>query len=178
MLSHTLQKTWNFSVLLRALPVQQSLITLRTCALEVIISQCQCRGTCYQGQYPFLHIDTRKQYASRVEDHSCQCYWQWYVSIVLFGCLLSWSAVDGRVIRTSVCFSVVINHLSTISNVLVHVIDCISLDTGGERSHLLRDLFSGVPDHTLDETLATSDRIEVDLCGGGEESHGCLSITL
>jgi len=35
-----------------------------------------------------------------------------------------------------------------------------------------------MPDDTLNETLASADRVEVDLGGRGEESHGCLSITL
>jgi hypothetical protein len=40
MLSHTLQNTWNFSVLVRALPTQHVLITLMICALEVIMVSC------------------------------------------------------------------------------------------------------------------------------------------
>jgi len=88
------------------------------------------------------------------------------------------SAVHGGVIRTLVCFSVEVRDLSTVGEIVTDVVESVRLDTGGEGSHLLRDLFSGVPDHTLDETLATSDREEVNLGGRGLELHGCLVITL
>jgi len=87
------------------------------------------------------------------------------------------SAGDRSVVRTLVCFSVEVSDLSAVGKVVTDVVESVRLDTGGERGHLLRDLFSGVPDDTLDETLATSDRIEVDLGGRGLELHGCLSIT-
>ena len=88
------------------------------------------------------------------------------------------SAIDRGVVFASVCFSVEISHLSTVGKIVTDVVENVRLDTGGERGHLLRDLFSGVPDHTLDETLATSDRVEVNLGGRGLELHGCLVITL
>ena len=79
---------------------------------------------------------------------------------------------------TFVSTEVEVTDSSTVGDVLVNVIQCVSLDTSGERDHTLIFRRLGVPDHTLDETLATSDRIEVDLGGRGVESHGCLSITL
>jgi len=88
------------------------------------------------------------------------------------------SAIHGGVIRTLVRFSVEVSDLSAVSKVVTDVVESVRLDTGAERSHLLGDLFSGVPDHTLDETLATSTGEKVDLGGRGLELHGCLSITL
>jgi len=87
------------------------------------------------------------------------------------------SAVHGGVIFASICFSVEVSDLSTVGEILTDVIQCVRLNTSGERSHL-REFLSGVPDDTLDETLATSDRVEVNLEGRGLELHGCLVITL
>ena len=117
MLSHTLQKTWNFSVLVRALPTQQVLMTLRICALVVIIR----------------------------------------------------SAVDRRVIRTSVCFSVKVSHFRTVSKIVANRIQGVRLNNSGERSHLA--FSTRVPDHSLDESLAAADGVEVDLGGAGLELH-------
>jgi len=87
------------------------------------------------------------------------------------------SAVDRRVIRTSVCFSVEVSYSSTVSNILGDVIHCIRLNTGGERSHL-REFFSGMPDDTLNETLTSADGKEVDLEGRGLELHGVVSLSM
>ena len=79
------------------------------------------------------------------------------------------SAIKRRVISASVCFEVEVTDCSTIGDVAVHIIYHVSLGAGGERSHLSLSTF--VPDDTLDKTLASADRIEVDLCGGGVETH-------
>ena len=80
------------------------------------------------------------------------------------------SAVKRRVISASVCFSVEVTDCSTIGDVAVHIIYHVNLGAGGERSHLSLSTF--VPDDTLDETLRVfANRIEVDLCGGGVETH-------
>lgn len=81
-------------------------------------------------------------------------------------------AVDRGVVNPIVCFSVEICNFSAVGEIVADVVESVRLDTGGEGSHLLRDLFSGVPDDTLDKTLATSDRVEVDLGGRGLELHG------
>jgi len=79
------------------------------------------------------------------------------------------SAVDGRIVLTLILFQVEVNHLGTVSNILADVIQCIGLDTGGERSHL--SLFTLVPDDTLDKTLASAHGEEVDGGGRGLELH-------
>jgi hypothetical protein len=87
------------------------------------------------------------------------------------------SAVDRRVIRTSVCFSVEVSYSSTVSNILGDVIHCIRLYAGGERSHL--SLLTLVPDDTLNETLRVgADGEEVDGSGGGLELHGVVSLSM
>ena len=89
----------------------------------------------------------------------------------------SLSAVDRRVILTSVFVDVEVTHNSTVSNILSDVIHCIRLNTGGERSHL--SLLTLVPDDTLDKTLGVGAHgIEVNSGGRGLELHWCLSITL
>ena len=75
---------------------------------------------------------------------------------------------------TLVSVEIEVAYNSTVGNILIDVIHCIRLHTSGERDHTLIILCLGVPDDTLDKTLATADRIEVDLCGGGVESHGLL----
>ena len=78
-------------------------------------------------------------------------------------------AVNRRVISASVCFEVEVTDCSTIGDVAVYIIYHVSLGAGGERSHFSLSTF--VPDDALDKTLASADRIEVDLCGGGVETH-------
>ena len=80
-------------------------------------------------------------------------------------------AVDGSVVNPLIRFSVEIRNFSAVGEIVADVVESVSLDTGGERSHL-REFFSGVPDDTLNKTLATSDRVEVDLGGRGLELHG------
>lgn len=81
------------------------------------------------------------------------------------------SATHGSVIITSVAMNVEVNNLSTISNVVVHIIQHVSLDNGGECGHLT--LSTRMPDHTTDEAFATrGHRIVINLCSGGVESHG------
>ena len=84
------------------------------------------------------------------------------------------SAVDRRVILTSILFSVEVTNSGTVSDVTFNVILHADAIAGGERSHL-RLLITRMPDDTLDETLASADGIEVDLGGGGVESHGCFA---
>ena len=72
---------------------------------------------------------------------------------------------------TFVSIEVEVTYCSTVSNILIDVVHCVRLHTSGERDHTLIILCLRVPDDTLDETLATRDRIEVDLCGGGVETH-------
>ena len=79
------------------------------------------------------------------------------------------SAVDRRVILTSILFSVEVTNSSTVSDVTFNIILHADTIAGGERSQFSLSTF--VPDDTLDETLATADRIEVNLCGGGVETH-------
>ena len=73
---------------------------------------------------------------------------------------------------TFVSIEVEVTYCSTVSNILIDVVHCVRLDTSGERDHTLIVLCLGVPDDTFDETLASANRIEVNLCGGGVESHG------
>jgi len=80
------------------------------------------------------------------------------------------SAGDRRVIRTSICFEVEISHLSTVGDQVTDRIESIGLDYSAEGSHLA--LSTRMPDHTLDKTLATSDRVEIDLSGRVLELHG------
>ena len=75
---------------------------------------------------------------------------------------------------TFVSIEVEVTYCSTIGNILIDVVHCVRLHTSGERDHTLIILCLRVPDDTLDKTLASADRIEVDLCGGGVESHGLL----
>ena len=76
---------------------------------------------------------------------------------------------------TFVSIEVEVTYCSTVGNILIDVVHCIRLHTSGERDHTLIILCLRVPDDTLDETLrVAADRIEVDLCGGGVESHGLL----
>ena len=77
---------------------------------------------------------------------------------------------------TFVSIEVEVTDDSAVSNVLIDIIHCIRLHTSGERSHCLRTIFTGMPDDALDETLASADREEVNLSGGGEESHGLLCL--
>jgi len=79
------------------------------------------------------------------------------------------SAVDRRVIFAFVLFEVEVTDGSTIGDVSFYIILHADTITSGEGSHL--SLTTLVPDNTLDETLASANRIEVDLCGGGVESH-------
>ena len=86
------------------------------------------------------------------------------------------SAVDGRVVITLVFVEVEVTDSSTIGDVSFYIILHADTVTSGEGSHL--SLTSFVPDDTLDVTLTSANGIEVDLGGGGVESHRCLSITL
>ena len=73
---------------------------------------------------------------------------------------------------TFVSIEVEVTYCSTVSNILIDVVHCVRLDTSGERDHTLIVLCLGVPDNTFDETLGVAaNRIEVDLCGGGVETH-------
>ena len=72
---------------------------------------------------------------------------------------------------TFVSIEVEVTYCSTVCNILIDVIHCIRLDTSGERDHTLIIFCLRMPDDTLDETLASANRIEVDLCGGGVETH-------
>ena len=83
------------------------------------------------------------------------------------------SAVDRRVILASVIVEVEVTNSSTVGDVTLNVIPHADTIAGGERSHFSLSTF--VPDDTLDETLASADGIEVDLGGGGVESHGCFA---
>ena len=83
------------------------------------------------------------------------------------------SAVYRRVILTSILFSVEVTNSSTVSDVTFNIILHADTIAGGERSQFSLSTF--VPDDTLDETLASADGIEVDLGGGGVESHGCFA---
>ena len=84
-------------------------------------------------------------------------------------------AVDGGVIRTSVCFQVKVQDLSTVGDVLVNVVQCVRLHAGGEGNHL--SFLTLVPDDALDETLAAAHGVEVDGGGGGLELHwGCVPV--
>ena len=70
-----------------------------------------------------------------------------------------------------VSIEVEVTYCSTVGNILIDVVHCVRLHTSGERDHTLIILCLGMPDDTLDETLASANRIEVDLCGGGVETH-------
>ena len=69
--------------------------------------------------------------------------------------------------------SVEVSYSCTVGNQVVNRIQSIGPDNSRERSHLA--LSTRMPDDTLDETLASADGIEVDLGGGGVESHGCFA---
>jgi len=86
------------------------------------------------------------------------------------------SAVDGRVVRTVVCFQVKVQDFSTVGDVLVDVIQSIRLNTGGERSHL--SFLTLVPDNTLNKTLTSANGEEVNGGGGGLELHGVVSLSM
>ena len=88
------------------------------------------------------------------------------------------SAVYGGIVMTFISIEVEVTNNSTVGNILIDIVHCIRLGTSGERDHTLIFRRLGVPDDTLDKTLASADRVEVDLSGRGVESHGCLSITL
>ena len=76
---------------------------------------------------------------------------------------------------TLVSVEIEVAYNSTVGNILIDVIHCIRLHTSGERDHTLIILCLRVPDDTLDETLGVAaNRVEVNLCGGGVESHGLL----
>lgn len=79
------------------------------------------------------------------------------------------SAVDGRVIGTNVCFSVKVSNFCTVGDQVADRIESIGLDNSAKGSNLA--FSTRMPDHTLDETLATADGVEVDLRGAGEELH-------
>ena len=83
------------------------------------------------------------------------------------------SAVDGRVVITSVFVEVDVSYSSTVGNILIDVIHCIRLNTGGERCHLSH--IALVPDDTLDETLASAHGEEINGGGRGLELHRCVS---
>jgi len=86
------------------------------------------------------------------------------------------SAVDGRVVSASVCFQVEVQDFSTVSNILVDVINGIRFHAGGERSHL--SLLALVPDDALHKTLAAAHGVEVDGQSGGLELHGVVSLSM
>ena len=82
------------------------------------------------------------------------------------------STVNRGIIVTFVSVKVEVTYNSTVSNILIDVIHCIRLHTSGERDHTLIILCLRVPDDTLDETLrVAANRVEVNLCGGGVETH-------
>ena len=75
---------------------------------------------------------------------------------------------------TFVSIEVEVTYCSTVGNILIDVVHCVRLHTSGERDHTLICIRLRMPDDTLDETLASANRIEVDLGGGSVESHGLL----
>jgi len=79
------------------------------------------------------------------------------------------SAIERRVVFTLVFFKVETNDLSTIHDCLIHIITIIRLVTSGEGLDLI--VSARVPGHTLDETLTSADRIEVNAAGRGLELH-------
>ena len=82
------------------------------------------------------------------------------------------SAVDRGVVRTLIWFKVEISYGGTVSDVVVNIIHHVRLGASGEGSHLLRDLLSRMPDHTLDVTLASANGEVINLSGRGLELHG------
>ena len=82
------------------------------------------------------------------------------------------SAHHRGIVVTIIAVNVEIGHFSAIGDQVADRVHGISLDDGRERSHLA--LSTRVPDHTLDKSLATSDRIEVNLSGRVLELHGAL----
>lgn len=83
------------------------------------------------------------------------------------------SARHGRIIGTSVLFSVDGSHYSTVGDVVTNLILHLSLEFGSEEGHFR--LRTRVPNDFLNETLASADRIVVNLGGGGEELHRLCS---
>ena len=79
-------------------------------------------------------------------------------------------SITPMVARTSICFQVEVSDLSTVVDQVADVIESIGLDHGGEGSQF--SLSTRMPDHTLDETLATGDGEEVNLSGRGLELYG------
>ena len=80
------------------------------------------------------------------------------------------SARHGRIIGTSVLFSVDGSHHSTVGNVVTDFVLHLSLEFGSEEGHFR--LRTRVPNDFLNETLASADRIVVNFGGGSEELHG------
>jgi len=82
----------------------------------------------------------------------------------------NWSAENRRIVGTSICFSVKVSDLSTVGDQVTDRIQSVRLNNGGEGHHLA--LSTRMPDDTLNETLAASNREEVGLGGGGQKAHG------
>ena len=79
-------------------------------------------------------------------------------------------AVDRGVVNPIVCFSVEIRNFSAVGEIVADVVESIGLNNSAKGSHLA--FSTRMPDHTLDETLATSSREEINLSGRGLELHG------
>ncbi len=73
---------------------------------------------------------------------------------------------------TFISIEVEVTYCSTVSNILIDVVQCVSLDTSGERDHTLIIFCLRMPDDTLNETLASANRIVIDLGGRSKELHG------
>jgi len=80
------------------------------------------------------------------------------------------SASERGVIGTSILLSVDVSNNSTVSNVVLNLVLHLSLEFGSEEDHFR--LRTRVPYDFLNETLASANRIVINLGGGGEELHG------
>lgn len=86
------------------------------------------------------------------------------------GLLGSFTSAHHRgIIIALVLLKVESNDLSTIHDSLIDIVAIIRLHTGGEGLDLI--VTTRVPSHTLDKTVSTADRIEVDAAGGVLELH-------
>tara|TARA_A100001035_G_scaffold6386_1_gene4560 strand:+ start:326 stop:598 length:273 start_codon:yes stop_codon:yes gene_type:complete len=82
------------------------------------------------------------------------------------------SAHCGGIVFASVFFSVNGSNYSTVCNIVADFILHLSLEFGSEEDHLR--LRTRVPNDFLNESLASANRIVIDLGGRGEELHGVL----
>ena len=85
-------------------------------------------------------------------------------------CFLCPSAPHGRVFRRGNLFKVEVSNISTICNVVVHLVDHFRLNNSAISDHLT--ISTRVPGCPLGETMLTrSNGEEVDLSCGGQELH-------